>query len=138
MTDEARFLRTICERPRDDAPRLVFADWLEENGRPQRADFIRLQIDLSRLPRGDRRFDELWWRETEYLKDDAATWRSRLPRRDGLYWGGLVRGFVNRLDHAGAARFLDEAAELFAAAPVEVLRLREAEAPLLQRLLELP
>src|SRR6476646_1501888 len=27
----AGFRRAICERPDDDAPRLVFADWLDEN-----------------------------------------------------------------------------------------------------------
>jgi uncharacterized protein (TIGR02996 family) len=26
------FLRAICESPDDDAPRLVFADWLDEHG----------------------------------------------------------------------------------------------------------
>lgn len=42
--DEAAFLRTICEYPDDDRVRLIFADWLEENGRPERAEFIRIQI----------------------------------------------------------------------------------------------
>lgn len=46
--DEAAFLRTICEFPADDTPRLVFADWLEEQGDADRAEFIRLQIALAR------------------------------------------------------------------------------------------
>ncbi|MBY0515104.1 MAG: TIGR02996 domain-containing protein [Gemmataceae bacterium] len=41
MTDEPALLRAICSHPGDDTPRLVFADWLEERGQPERAEFIR-------------------------------------------------------------------------------------------------
>jgi uncharacterized protein (TIGR02996 family) len=37
------------EAPQDDAPRLVLADWLEDNGDPDRAAFVRLQCQLARL-----------------------------------------------------------------------------------------
>lgn len=49
MTDRAAFIAAICAAPDDDLPRLVFSDWLEENGEPERAEFIRVQIKLSRL-----------------------------------------------------------------------------------------
>lgn len=29
--DEVAFIRAICQSPEDDGPRLIFADWLEEN-----------------------------------------------------------------------------------------------------------
>src|SRR4051794_27217534 len=45
MTPEA-FLGDIIEHPDDDAPRLVYADWLDENGNPERAEFIRAQVRL--------------------------------------------------------------------------------------------
>lgn len=45
--DEAAFIRAICESPGDDAPRLVFADWLEERGQAERAEFIRSQCELT-------------------------------------------------------------------------------------------
>ncbi len=32
MTDNDALLRAILDSPDDDAPRLVYADWLEENG----------------------------------------------------------------------------------------------------------
>jgi uncharacterized protein (TIGR02996 family) len=35
------------ERPEDDTPRLVLADWLEEHGDPGRAEFLRLQCRLA-------------------------------------------------------------------------------------------
>jgi uncharacterized protein (TIGR02996 family) len=37
-------LREARERPEDDGPRLVLADWLDEHGDPDRAEFIRLQV----------------------------------------------------------------------------------------------
>jgi len=34
----------IIARPEDDGPRLVYADWLEEHGDSDRAEFIRVSI----------------------------------------------------------------------------------------------
>src|ERR1700735_2152995 len=42
-------LAEILATPDDDAPRLVFADWLEEHGDIDRATFIRLQIRQAPL-----------------------------------------------------------------------------------------
>ena len=51
MTEQESFIRAICENPYDDTPRLIFADWLEERGNdPERAAFIRGQIELESLP----------------------------------------------------------------------------------------
>jgi uncharacterized protein (TIGR02996 family) len=38
---EKAFLRDISANPEDDAPRLIFADWLEEQGDAARAEFSR-------------------------------------------------------------------------------------------------
>lgn len=43
MTDEAALLAGVLARPDDDLPRLVLADWLDENGKSDRAEFIRAQ-----------------------------------------------------------------------------------------------
>jgi uncharacterized protein (TIGR02996 family) len=40
MTEERAFLLAILERPADDAPKLIYADWLEERGDP-RGEFLR-------------------------------------------------------------------------------------------------
>ena len=47
---EDAFLQTILESPDDDAPRLVFADWLDEHGNGEQAEFIRVQIELAGGP----------------------------------------------------------------------------------------
>lgn len=43
-TDERSFLARIAANPADDTDRLVYADWLEESGEPERADYIRTAI----------------------------------------------------------------------------------------------
>ena len=50
MTDHDALLRAICDHPDDDTPRLIFADFLEENGEGDRAAFIRAQVELGRTP----------------------------------------------------------------------------------------
>lgn len=41
------FLSAIKECPEDDTPRLILADWLDDNGDPYRAEFIRLECKLA-------------------------------------------------------------------------------------------
>ena len=52
--EERAFFDRIRDEPAEDGPRLIFADWLDENGQPDRAEFIRLQVALERLPDDDR------------------------------------------------------------------------------------
>ncbi|VTU00234.1 Uncharacterized protein OS=Nitrospina gracilis (strain 3/211) GN=NITGR_1010043 PE=4 SV=1: LRR_6 [Gemmataceae bacterium] len=54
MTDEPALLAAVRQHPDDDTPRLVYADWLEENGAAERAAFIRLQCEAARLPAGTK------------------------------------------------------------------------------------
>jgi uncharacterized protein (TIGR02996 family) len=46
-------MKAILANPDDDAPRLIFADWLDENGDPERAEFIRLQCRIAERERND-------------------------------------------------------------------------------------
>jgi len=55
MANEAGFLAAIRANPEDDAPRLVYADWLDEQGgggNVARAEYIRLSIELARANTG--------------------------------------------------------------------------------------
>jgi uncharacterized protein (TIGR02996 family) len=49
--DELALLRHIEAYPDDDLPRLVYADWLDEQGRHTRAEFIRVQCELATIER---------------------------------------------------------------------------------------
>src|SRR5262245_59586488 len=46
MADEESFLVAIKAAPADDAPRLIYADWLDENGRNQQAELIRVECQF--------------------------------------------------------------------------------------------
>jgi uncharacterized protein (TIGR02996 family) len=51
MTHEEAFLADILGHPGEDAPRLIFADWLDERGGEgdaERAEFVRVQCELAR------------------------------------------------------------------------------------------
>src|SRR4051812_26564817 len=90
----AAFLSAIREAPEDDAPRLVYADWLEDQGDLHRAEFIRLQCRLARVEPDDpdrRELEEpLWAMEREH----GARWAAALPPLRGIEWAIYRRGFV--------------------------------------------
>jgi uncharacterized protein (TIGR02996 family) len=91
------FLRAVADDPDDDAPRLAYADWLEEHGDPDRATFIRLQCRTAERERSEevafpdpevRRADEL-------IEANEDRWGAELPALPGVgYWfHGAFRGF---------------------------------------------
>ena len=79
MPERDALLRTIRERPDDDGPRLVYADWLEEHGDP-RGEFIRIQCQLAKLPPWDPRRRALEEREADLLAVHDYDWLGRPPR----------------------------------------------------------
>ncbi|MGL6073380.1 MAG: TIGR02996 domain-containing protein [Fimbriiglobus sp.] len=44
MSDRETFIQSIAQEPENRLRKLVFADWLEEHGEAERAEFIRLSI----------------------------------------------------------------------------------------------
>src|SRR5690242_2380486 len=48
MPTEADLLAAIDASPDDDAPRLAHADWLEANGDPERAAYVRRSLGCER------------------------------------------------------------------------------------------
>src|SRR5579883_107781 len=50
MDEEAALLAAIEATPTEDLPRLVYAVWLDEHGRPE-GEFIRLECELAQLQR---------------------------------------------------------------------------------------
>jgi uncharacterized protein (TIGR02996 family) len=50
VSDRQPLLNAILAAPADDGPRLVFADWCDENSAPERGEFIRVQVARARLP----------------------------------------------------------------------------------------
>ena len=76
-TDERALLEAIHADPEDDAPRLVYADWLEESGtvpNQTRAEFIRCHIRLAQLDELDPAYDSLDARCRELVRTHGETW----------------------------------------------------------------
>jgi uncharacterized protein (TIGR02996 family) len=59
MSDRDALLAAAFARPADDAPRLVYADWLDEHGEPAQAAFIRAQIELARTDPNTDDYDRI-------------------------------------------------------------------------------
>ena len=78
MLEADAFLATILENPDDDAPRLVFADWLDEHGDSERAEFIRVQIELAHGPTEAHRRSFLKRREKDLLQAHRKEWLKSL------------------------------------------------------------
>jgi uncharacterized protein (TIGR02996 family) len=109
MSEREAFLRAICESPDDDAPRLIYADWLEERGDPL-SEFIRVECAMVGLAREDPRFRRLWVRDLELLRRHKDKWFGRV--RQKLAWWETRRGFMDEV-RTDAATFLEHAEELF-------------------------
>ncbi len=48
MSARAAFVAAVAAAPDDDLPKLVFADWLDENDDPDRAEFVHLSVACFR------------------------------------------------------------------------------------------
>lgn len=96
ISDEAAFLRTIIASPDDDTPRLVYADWLDENGHEDCAEFIRLQIELAKTPQ----FDGI-----DLGSNFSIRYRDSHNPETYPYTGVFVTGTVNKKDWRRALGF---------------------------------
>lgn len=79
--DEFPFLDAILARPGDDAPRLVYADYLDDAGTAAdaaRADLIRIQLALARLPDDHPRRPALIEQQTDLLARHQTEWTAHL------------------------------------------------------------
>lgn len=99
MNDGDLLLRRILEVPEDDAARLVYADWLEENGDPDKAEYIRLEVELeasiiSKTKLSPDRKHHVLSRTTVLHRRIANRSRYQLPKKAALQWN---RGFIDSL-----------------------------------------
>jgi uncharacterized protein (TIGR02996 family) len=117
MTDEEALLAAICAAPDDDTLRLVYADWLDEHRRHDRAEFIRIQVELAKQirPEAERRESER--REAALLGRRRREWLR--PIRDLLPSSRCEfrRGFVEAVQ-AEASLYLRSTAELYQLTPL--------------------
>jgi uncharacterized protein (TIGR02996 family) len=113
--DESEFLLAVQAAPDDDAPRLVWADWLEEHGDP-RGELIRAQCELARMTEYSRRLSDLEAIESRLLREHHDVWLRPL-REMGAKDVELWRGFVEQIE-IRAADLLQHVDDIFAEAPL--------------------
>src|SRR5262245_42394378 len=99
--DEEAFLRAISATPDDDAPRLVYADWLDEHSDP-RAEVVRLQVRLRQLSTSDPTYMELANRQQELRVGCPPYWLARLDPPVWCIVGNIVD--ERPAAHGGVAR----------------------------------
>lgn len=84
MSDEQSFLAEITANPTDMSLRLVYADWLEEQGDP-RAELVRIEVDRGKYSIIE---DGYWHRKdrrNELLADCTDEWREAMGYAAGRY-----------------------------------------------------
>jgi uncharacterized protein (TIGR02996 family) len=119
-TDDA-LLRAVLADPDDDAPRLIYADWLDEHGDCDRAEFIRIQCELARMNESNPRYPQLRQRQGDLLAGgNYHRWVA--PLEEMAQQWTFCRGFVEEIEVA-AAVFLKCGERLFDAAPVRSVKL---------------
>jgi uncharacterized protein (TIGR02996 family) len=155
MSDEAALRKAIVAAPDEDAPRLVYADWLDENrpdprptparGPSARAEFIRVQCRLAAGAFHDPDYPELLEREQDLAAWLATHEPDELARPPALTdvehlelgeWGDWRRGFVESLGfdeyhdtaEATLAALIPALQTAFAHSPARTLRLEDATA----------
>jgi uncharacterized protein (TIGR02996 family) len=119
-TEEDGLLQAILAAPDDDGVRLVYADWLDEHGRPERAEFIRAQVALEAEPELSPRWRELYKRAEKLLKGRVTKWCP--PLENLAAQPAYRRGFVEAVV-TSTRLFAQRAADLFAKVPLRWLRL---------------
>lgn len=125
FTDERPFLDAIFDRYVDDRPRLVYADFLDDSGEPERAELVRVQLALARLGDDDPRRPELSDRQAELLNTNRAAWTAHLA---GLVVSVDFRRGIPDSATVDAATFLARGPELFERLRVRRLRLIDVAA----------
>jgi uncharacterized protein (TIGR02996 family) len=117
--ERTALLANILENPEDDAPRLVYSDWLEENNQGARAEFIRTQCELARKKERERGYDSLKKKEKKLLRQHEAAFKEELPewaRASAVF----RRGFSAAVT-CGVNTFVSQGADLVAVTPLESL-----------------
>ncbi len=140
--EQAALLNAVVQNPDDDAPRLLYADWLQQHGDPDRAAFIRLQCEAAQLLECPE------WRQraaaaAALLDRRRAEWLADLG--PGITSAMFARGFVTSvimtvedfLLHAGRLLTLTPLAGIWVATRTEDDVRRLAASDLLGRVSDL-
>lgn len=128
MSPDNPFLKALLTQPDDDTLRLAMADWMEEHDQPERAEIIRVQVEMACGFKDCARRNELELRQRHLLFAYEREWTR--PIADLLEckpgeWRAWVfrRGFVEYF-HFPAVVIIRRGEQLARLTPVRELFLR--------------
>jgi uncharacterized protein (TIGR02996 family) len=125
MSDRDALLAAIVARPDDDAPRLAFADWVDEQPDPGAGDWaavIRAQVEAARHDRFSPRWLELTRIAAEILRKHKDDWGTVWPSRLGRL--AFRRGFRETVEFDGRS-FHNLADREFRVTPIRAVMLAQ-------------
>ncbi|HTU16960.1 MAG TPA: TIGR02996 domain-containing protein [Gemmataceae bacterium] len=122
---ESDFLAAIRAAPDNDAVRLIYADWLDEQGESLQAEYVRTAVEYGTIKdEYDPRKQALFDREQELERLHSDTWRQRLAGYlpdhlrswcwSDLHFARGLPGWVN----ANVSRFAQDAEALMRVFPI--------------------
>lgn len=89
---QRELIAAVAASPEQDAPILVYADWLDEHGDSARAEFIRAQIERDHISPFDVRSLHLSLREEALHAEHGARWLAEIPTPRGCERVDFCRG----------------------------------------------
>ena len=108
--------QALLANPHDDAVRWVYADWLEEQGQGERAELIRVQMQLATTAWDEEGHPKLLIREQQILREFGQSWQPE--PQPGMTWGRFHRGWVDSVVVEDLQRLRTDAVQWFNLAPI--------------------
>lgn len=146
MTDAQPFLDEIIASPDDDAPRLVYADWLLARPEPllhARGELIIVECELARLANDPDAYNHVKRRDFALLEAYGQRWceavglDGKTEFRESEWDVDFARGFMERVT-VHAYYFARSAQRLFATEPVRELHVKYLAGDAIERLARMP
>ena len=115
MTEEKAFLSILRRQPKDLLTMRVYADWLDDHDQPDRAEFLRLQLEVMgmrahqrgllrrsrRLLALGRHFPRAWLLVVNRPRLDKTAWVGRSSSDGFCIYRYLPKGVLNYTSNGG-------------------------------------
>ena len=119
--DGRALFAAICADPEDDTSRLVYADWLDEQGDEPRAEALRMSIERRRLPEWEPRAWVLDARMDRLGEKHREGWDAELPKLVDGMWSTGRSGLVEQVRVSSGRSLLEQEEVIFSAGPIKSL-----------------
>lgn len=97
--DFKAFMATIIANPKDDLPRLILSDWLEEHGDEKRAIYIRKAIDLYHNHTDEKRREVMMLNDARWHKHCLCSVPDKNYERG--FWSNVECGWPHFVENCG-------------------------------------